>query len=87
MLKDNSIFIVKKIFSLHNTLHIIGNQCTNTDPLFLRPCNSSNLQICIIDSKLEENITVPISEIKKKCLKLTYSGCKKPVIVPLIHHN
>lgn len=80
------IFIVKKIILSNKILYIVGDQCTKIESLFLRPCNSLNLQISVIDEHFK-NITVPISEIKEKCLKLTYFGCEKPVIVPLIHHN
>lgn len=85
LLKDNSIFIVKEIIFLNKILHIVGNQFTKMESLFVQPCNSLNLQISIIDDHFKY-ITVPISEIKKKCLKLTYFKYAKPIIIPLIHH-
>lgn len=86
LLRDNSIFIIKEITFVSKTLYIVGDQFTKLETLFLRPCNSLNLHISVIHEHCK-NIVLSISEIQKKCLKLTYFGSVKSITVPLIHYN
>lgn len=85
LLKDNSFLIVKEIIFSNKILHVVGHQFSKIEPLFVQPCNSLNLQISVVDKDFT-NITIPISEIKTKCVKIVYLECTKLVFVPLIHH-
>lgn len=88
LLKDNSILIVKKILMSNKILNFCGDQFITTEPLFIKPCNSKNLNISIINkSAVVNDVIIPASQVQGKCLQLTHSDRNKEVIIPLIHHS
>lgn len=89
LLKDNSILIVKKILMSNKILNFCGDQFITTEPLFIKPCNSKNLNISTINKSavVVNDVIIPASQVQGKCLQLTHSDRNKEVIIPLIHHS
>lgn len=70
----------------NKTLKFCGDIFIITEPLFIKPCNSKNLNICVIsDSAIVNNVIIPFSQVRGKCFKLTHSN--KEIIIPLIRHS
>jgi len=69
-------------------LNFCDNQFITTGSLFIKPCNSKNLNISIINkSAVVNDVIIPASQVQRKCLQLTHSDRNKEVIIPLIHHS
>lgn len=84
MLKNNSIIEIKNIAycsKLHQNV-VIGLEYQSKSDFFNIPCNSSNLDIFVV-----ENLSTlkywPISDISMKCCRMPYNN--RFVVVPLLH--
>ncbi|XP_032682276.1 uncharacterized protein LOC116849334 [Odontomachus brunneus] len=86
LLKNEAILFVRKII-YDNELYIIGDEFRTVKSLFDKPCNSLKLNISELDiSPSDENVRIPLSNVKTKCIKCIYSRRESPVIIPLLHH-
>lgn len=89
-LRDGSIVIVKKIYSDCNVLYIKGTKYGDTSSLFSVPCDSEQFGISLINERsTSDRITVPASQIERKCLKLKHpeENTSSVVIPSLQYHN
>uniref|UniRef100_A0A6P7GQ72 Uncharacterized protein LOC114331267 n=1 Tax=Diabrotica virgifera virgifera TaxID=50390 RepID=A0A6P7GQ72_DIAVI len=84
ILKDKSIIEIKNIVycpRLHQNV-VIGSEYQSKSDFFNIPCNSSNLDIFLV-----ENLSTlkywPISDIALKCCRMPYNN--KFVVAPLLH--
>ena len=87
---DNSIIVVKNIFSENSILYIKGNMYGNTRSLFSIPCDSEKFNIlCLIDEKCTSDlVTLLVSKIARKCLILQHpEKTVSRVVIPLLHYN
>ena len=86
---DNSIIVVKNIFSENSILYIKGNMYGNTGSLFSIPCDSEKFNISLIDEKCTSDlVTLLVSKIARKCSILQHpEETVSRVVIPLLHYN
>jgi len=73
LLDDNSIVFITDIIEDNYTLFTRAKHFLNPISFFTTPCDSKKLNIFLISNSTTSNIIqVPITRIKKKCLKINY---------------
>ena len=84
LLNDNSIVKVLKIQKCHNETYLTCQKYNSCESLFLKPCDSKYIGICVIS---EDNVgcpfNCPLSNVKRKMLKLPHIVNKKDFDIPV----
>ncbi|XP_076546679.1 uncharacterized protein LOC117610679 isoform X1 [Osmia lignaria lignaria] len=86
LLLDGTTISIMKIYFKNKEIYIIGKKYLNIKSFFHIPCNSFNIGIKKINESQHELITVPLSDIKLKCVKLPLCD-KEHVVLPLLHQQ
>lgn len=89
LLYDTSVIFILNIYEENQNVFIRAKQFLNPDSLFSKPCDSKKLGIYVISNSSTFNIiTIPITQIQKKCLKIIYRDQDNSyVTIPLLHIN
>jgi hypothetical protein len=85
-LLDGTTISLTKIYSKSNQIYVIGKKYLNVKSFFHCPCDSLNIGIKQINELQYELITVPLSDIKSKCVKLPLYD-EEAVVLPLLHQQ
>lgn len=83
---DGTTISLTKIYFKNEQIYIIGKKYLNVKSFFYCLCDSLNIGIKQINKLQYEFITVPLSDIKSKCVKLLLND-KEAVILPLLHQQ
>lgn len=88
LLHDMSVIFVIQIFE-ENGVFIRAKRFLNLQSLFTTPCPSEKLGIFVIPNIASfDIITIPATQIQKKCVKLKFFGENNSyVTIPLLHIN
>ncbi|KAL6419243.1 hypothetical protein ACFW04_011488 [Cataglyphis niger] len=86
LLLDGTTISLMKIYFKNKQIYIIGKKYLNIKSFFHIPCNSLNIGIKKINESQYELITVPLSDIKLKCVKLPLCD-EEAVVLPLLHQQ
>lgn len=85
ILYDKFVIFILDIFEKNNVCFIRAKRFLNPKVVFDIPCSSERLGIFIIsNTTMTDIITIPITQIKRKCLKIkSFNEINSYIIIPL----
>lgn len=83
-LLDGTTISLTKIYFKNEQIYVTGKKYSTVKSFFRIPCDSLNIGIKLINELQYELITVPLSNIKSKCVKLPLCN-EEAVVLPLLH--
>lgn len=91
LLKDHSVVFILQVFHKEHKIFFRVQRFLNPKSLFEVPCTSERLGIFVISNTTTVTmtvITVAMTEIKRKCLKIKYiQEAESYAIIPLLYTN
>lgn len=85
-LLDDTTVSLTKIYFKNKQIYVIAKKYLNIKSFFHIPCDSLNIGIKQINELQYELITIPLSDIKSKCIKLPLCD-EEAVVLPLLHQQ
>nr|XP_012234623.1 PREDICTED: uncharacterized protein LOC105679273 [Linepithema humile]XP_012234624.1 PREDICTED: uncharacterized protein LOC105679273 [Linepithema humile]XP_012234625.1 PREDICTED: uncharacterized protein LOC105679273 [Linepithema humile]XP_012234626.1 PREDICTED: uncharacterized protein LOC105679273 [Linepithema humile]XP_012234627.1 PREDICTED: uncharacterized protein LOC105679273 [Linepithema humile]XP_012234628.1 PREDICTED: uncharacterized protein LOC105679273 [Linepithema humile] len=85
-LLNGTTILLTKIYLQNEQIYVTGKKYLTVKSYFHIPCDSLNIGIKQINELQYNLITVPLSDIKSKCVKLPLCN-EEAVILPLLHQQ
>lgn len=85
-LLDGTTISLTKIYLKNEQIYVIGKKYLNVKSFFHCPCDSLNIEIKKINELQYELVTILLSDIKSKCVKLPLCD-EEAVVLPLLHQQ
>lgn len=81
---SRDIVFIEKIFMENDTIFLRRKSFKNQQPYFRKPCDSTLLNITVIEHEQHIEATIDSLQIERKCIVIPVDD-EKSVILPLIH--